>query len=228
MPLPALANGSRKRSSAGVWALSVVAVLALSGCAGTQPSSDSASLESDRAYGSTQSRLFSYADNDEIGRLVARLERPRARVRTPAHDFDSPPQAQSDFVAAALAHLGTPYKYGGSSPEAGFDCSGLVWFTARKSLGLHLPRNAAAQAREGTKVERTELQRGDLVFFNTLGRRYSHVGIYVGNGRFVHSPRSGSRVRVDDMSSRYWNTRYNGARRLPVDDTTRLAAASRP
>ncbi|PAX96174.1 hypothetical protein CKW48_19245, partial [Bordetella pertussis] len=99
---------------------------------------------------------------------------------------------------------------------------GLVAHTAERSLGLKLPRISADIARWGTNIDRKELRPGDLVFFNTLGRRYSHVGIYMGENRFIHSPSSGGVVRVENMTVAYWAKRYNGARRI---DDSRLASA---
>jgi cell wall-associated NlpC family hydrolase len=114
----------------------------------------------------------------------------------------------------ALELLGIRYKRGGSSPDSGFDCSGFVRYVFSESLGLSLPHNAAAISQSGERVEKKELQPGDLVFFNTMRRAFSHVGIYLGDNRFVHAPRSGARVRIEDMDDRYWSRRYNGARRI--------------
>lgn len=114
----------------------------------------------------------------------------------------------------ALELLGIRYKRGGSSPETGFDCSGFVRHVFSESLGLSLPHNAAAISQAGERVEKKELQPGDLVFFNTMRRAFSHVGIYLGDNQFVHAPRSGARVRIEDMGDRYWSRRYNGARRI--------------
>jgi len=122
--------------------------------------------------------------------------------------------AAADMVFAALGLVGAPYRYGGSDPSAGLDCSGLVYFVAREALGLHLPRQAEAMGRLGTPVDRQALQPGDLVFFNTLGRPFSHVGVYLGDGQFVHAPTRGGEVRVESMAQRYWARRFNGARRL--------------
>lgn len=122
--------------------------------------------------------------------------------------------AQHPLTRQALTHLGIAYRYGGNAPDEGFDCSGLIYYSAQTSLGLKLPRRSADLARVGFKVDRQELAIGDLVFFNTLGRRYSHVGIYLGNELFVHAPSSGGSVRVENMSKRYWASRYNGARRI--------------
>lgn len=122
--------------------------------------------------------------------------------------------SHSTIVGTAMRFLGIKYKFGGDTPYTGFDCSGLVAYAAEKSLGLKLPRTSAEIAHEGISIKRTDLKKGDLVFFNTRGRRYSHVGIYLGNEKFVHAPRTGAVVRVEDMNQAYWKKRYNGARRL--------------
>lgn len=114
----------------------------------------------------------------------------------------------------ALEYLGIRYKWGGESPETGFDCSGFVRYVYNESVGLLLPRNAKAMSQEGERVDKTQLQPGDLVFFNTMRRTFSHVGIYLGNNLFIHAPRKGAKVRIEDMSDRYWTRRYNGARRV--------------
>lgn len=126
-------------------------------------------------------------------------------------------------VVTALNFLGVGYRRGGNSAEQGFDCSGFTRHVYEVSLGIVLPRRAdeQAQAPELRRIARTALQPGDLVFFNTLGRTFSHVGIYVGDGRFIHAPRSGARVRVESMDSSYWRKRYTGARRAET-----LAAAA--
>lgn len=114
----------------------------------------------------------------------------------------------------ALNYLGVRYKRGGSSPETGFDCSGFVKHLYNETLGMVLPHNAKAIAQQGAPVDMTELKPGDLVFFNTMRRAFSHVGIYLGDNLFIHAPRAGKRVRIEDMSDRYWSRRYNGARRI--------------
>ncbi len=131
--------------------------------------------------------------------------------------------AASELVLNAMGFLGVPYKYGGNSAETGFDCSGFVRAVFEESVGKVLPRRSDEQAAATQPIERTELKPGDLVFFNTMRRAFSHVGIYVGDGKFIHSPRSGSTVRVEDMRKSYWETRFNGARRVPaVADATQL------
>ena len=118
--------------------------------------------------------------------------------------------------AHALAAVGTRYRYGGRSPETGFDCSGLVAHVFQEAWGLLLPHNAQAQSRIGKSVRAAELAPGDLVFYNTRNRRYSHVGIYLGEGKFVHAPKTGTTVRVENLRSSYWTKRFNGARRIEI------------
>ena len=123
----------------------------------------------------------------------------------------------SELVIQAMGLLGVPYLSGGTSEEKGFDCSGFVRHMYEKSVGLVLPRRAEEQAKATEEIKRSELKPGDLVFFNTLRRTFSHVGIYVGDGKFIHAPRPGKAVRVDDMREAYWQNRFNGARRVQAD-----------
>lgn len=125
----------------------------------------------------------------------------------------------SDMVLSAMNFLGVPYRRGGSSPEQGFDCSGFTRHIFEVSLGLVLPHRADEQARLAglLSVAKDELKPGDLVFFNTMRRAFSHVGIYVGEGKFIHAPRTGGAVRVEDMRQAYWAKRFNGARRAEQD-----------
>ena len=123
----------------------------------------------------------------------------------------------SEIVIQAMGLLGVPYIRGGTSEEKGFDCSGFVRHMYEKSVGLVLPRRAEEQAKVTEEIKRSELKPGDLVFFNTLKRTFSHVGIYVGDGKFIHAPRPGKAVRVDDMREAYWQKRFNGARRVQAD-----------
>ena len=110
--------------------------------------------------------------------------------------------------------IGTRYRAGGMSPETGFDCSGFAGFLYRDILGFQLPRSAHQIWKFGKSVERDDLRPGDLVFYNTMKRPYSHVGIYLGDNRFIHSPTSGGRVNIVYMDQRYWATRWNGAKRI--------------
>ena len=126
--------------------------------------------------------------------------------------------AASELVLSAMNFLGVPYRRGGNSAEDGFDCSGFTRHVFEMSLGLVLPRRAEQQARDAglADVARDQLKPGDLVFFDTMRRTFSHVGIYVGEGKFIHAPRSGSEVRIEDMRQAYWSKRFNGARRAPA------------
>lgn len=124
-------------------------------------------------------------------------------------------------LEAGLGFLGIRYRRGGNGPESGgFDCSGLVKKVFGISLGLDLPRTSAEIAKIGDKVNKEALVAGDLVFFNTMNRAFSHVGIYLGNNRFLHSPAAGGVVRVENMDIAYWRMRFNGGRRL-VQEATR-------
>ena len=129
-----------------------------------------------------------------------------------------PSPVAADVVLAALAFLDRPYVRGGAGDAAaqgGFDCSGFTRHVYAVAAGLQLPRRAEEQARAPgwTSVGRDALQPGDLVFFDTLSRPFSHVGLYVGDGRFVHAPRAGAQVRVENMQLDYWTRRFDGARR---------------
>lgn len=115
-----------------------------------------------------------------------------------------------------LSSIGVDYKYGGSSHATGFDCSGLVAHVFREGYGVTLPRNTYGQSQAGRPVAAEEMQPGDLVFYNTLDRPFSHVGIYLGDGRFIHAPKTGAAVRIESLKSGYWAKRWNGARRIPV------------
>lgn len=124
----------------------------------------------------------------------------------------------SDLISNAMQLLGVRYRRGGTNEESGFDCSGFVRAMYEKTVGLVLPHNAREQAAVTEKVNPDELQPGDLVFFNTMKHAFSHVGIYLGDGKFIHSPRTGSAIRIEDMREAYWVRRFNGARRVPVEE----------
>lgn len=121
----------------------------------------------------------------------------------------------NDILFRAIGLVGTPYHWGGNTPQSGFDCSGLVVYVFREIAGVALPRTTQDMYALGLgDVRRDRLQGGDLVFFNTSGRDVSHVGIYVGEGRFVHAPNEGGTVRLDYLSNVYWNAHYLGAKRV--------------
>ncbi|WP_425488031.1 C40 family peptidase [Marilutibacter penaei] len=144
------------------------------------------------------------------------------RVRTPppgdatAWPVVAPedPAAANAVMMRALSLVGTPYRYGGSTPEGGFDCSGLVNYVYRDMLALHLPRTSSQLADyQGPRIRPKELAAADLVFFGS-GGRVTHVGIYVGEGRFVHAPSTGGTVRLDRLDGPYWRDHYTGSRRV--------------
>ncbi len=172
------------------------------------------------------------ANSDDMDRLLAdkglltRLENVSHQVADKAHAVAG--QA-SELVVNAMGFLGVPYKRGGNSAETGFDCSGFVRAMYEQTVGLLLPRRADQQAAATQVIDKKELQPGDLVFFNTMRRNFSHVGIYVGDGKFIHSPRSGSEIRVEDMGVAYWKRRFNGARRVTsTEGATSSAQAAQP
>ena len=118
-----------------------------------------------------------------------------------------------DMLLQAMSLIGVKYKYGGATPEAGLDCSGFVRYVFQNSMNIALPHNALAMAQSGSRINKEELKPGDLVFFNTLGRTFSHVGIYMGDNRFIHSPRAGKSVEITNIGQSYWSSRFTGARR---------------
>ena len=132
----------------------------------------------------------------------------------------------SELVIDAMGFLGVPYKRGGNSADTGFDCSGFVRAIYQQSIGLLLPRKAEQQAAATQQIEQKDLQPGDLVFFNTMRRAFSHVGIYVGDGKFIHSPKPGGEVRLENMGMDYWSHRFDGARRVQAHSTSRQISDS--
>ncbi|HUR88737.1 MAG TPA: C40 family peptidase [Ramlibacter sp.] len=136
--------------------------------------------------------------------LLTRIDEVRARVA----------DRTSELVLTSMGFLGVPYKRGGNDAESGFDCSGFVRSIYERTVGLVLPRLAKDQAAATQPIDKRDLQPGDLVFFNTMKRTFSHVGIYVGEGKFIHSPKPGAQVRVENMHANYWEHRFDGARRV--------------
>ena len=194
----------------GRW-LSLIGVLAAAGAHAAPPSS----AEEDVGRFMADKRLVDRLE--EARQLMG--ERVTERASTMAH-------RASELVVTAMGFLGVPYRRGGSSLDGGgFDCSGFVKAIYEQTVGLVLPRRANEQAAATQKIDKRDLQPGDLVFFNTLRRTFSHVGIYVGDNKFIHSPKPGAQVRVEDMSVSYWAKRFDGARR--VVSTQEAAAQTR-
>ena len=158
--------------------------------------------------------------NDDIGRLlvnegmIAHLDQVRQTVS----------DRTNSLVSAAVGFLGVPYRRGGNTAETGVDCSGLVRALYDQTLGYVLPRRAEEQAAATAKIDQTELKPGDLVFFNTMRRAFSHVGIYIGDGKFIHAPRTGASVRIESLEGSYWQRRFNGARRVLGMETADASA----
>lgn len=221
--------------------LILATTMALAGCA---TNANRQHAESDSSSYSVLDSYLSQTQSDPLGAYFATTPYASSTRYDTVSRYDSDSSrmsraARSDkpLAQTALNFLGIKYRFGGDTPNEGFDCSGLVAYVAEKSLGLKLPRRSAELAHEGLTVDRDELKKGDLVFFNTRRSRNSHVGIYLGNHEFVHAPSTGSVVRIDSMDASYWKKRYNGARRLaantakaaaPADeiDTTVMTAAN--
>lgn len=150
----------------------------------------------------------------DLGRLLSHYDLTRSGALAPQQSGGK----VQGMLQRALALLGTPYRWGGTSPDSGFDCSGLVGYVFRTALGIELPRvsrEMATKADAELIKSREELQQGDLVFFGRKGR-VNHVGIYVGEGRFLHSPSTGKDVRVDSLETGYWSNKFMQARRVAM------------
>ncbi|HHK5578275.1 TPA: C40 family peptidase [Neisseria cinerea] len=128
-----------------------------------------------------------------------------------------------ELIGNAMGLLGVAYRYGGTSVSTGFDCSGFMQHIFKRAMGINLPRTSAEQAQMGTPVARSELQPGDMVFFRTFGgSRISHVGLYIGNDRFIHAPRTGKNIEITSLSHKYWSGKYAFARRVKKNDPSRF------
>lgn len=147
---------------------------------------------------------------------------------TPASGAPSVLDQGSEVVLRALSLLGVNYRWGGNTPETGLDCSGMVRHVFRETMGLVLPRRSEEMSRSAVQVPPSELRPGDLVFFNTLRRTFSHVGIYIGNNQFVHAPSTGGAVRVESLDKDYWLRRFDGARRVLVADAGGVMSGAVP
>ncbi|MCM0045599.1 MAG: C40 family peptidase [Burkholderiaceae bacterium] len=135
----------------------------------------------------------------------------QSRILARIHSFTD---RAASLAVEAMSLVGIHYRRGGSSPEHGLDCSGLVRYVFRQANGTELPRTSAEISQVGEHIDKKDLQPGDLVFFNTLKRAFSHVGIYLGDNKFIHAPSSGGAVRIESMDMSYWKARFNGARRI--------------
>lgn len=145
---------------------------------------------------------------DKTAPAMARAEKTLRDIGGKAKD------TASEITSYALSLIGVDYKFGGNTPDQGLDCSGLIRYVFQQATGLSLPRTAREQARVGQSVAIDKLQPGDLVFFNTRRFQFSHVGLYVGDNRFIHAPSRGGSVEVVNLDQRYWQKAFNGARRV--------------
>ena len=177
------------------------------------------------------------APDDVLDPVMKLLAEKGLTATAPVSTAETPPAGEptlmrqvqdraSDMVVSAMNFIGVPYRRGGNSAETGFDCSGFTRKVFETSLGLVLPRRADEQAAAPglVKVKREELKPGDLVFFNTMRRTFSHVGIYIGDNRFIHAPSHGKDVRTDDLGFAYWAKRFTGARRAETAMATEARA----
>ncbi|HEX7932481.1 MAG TPA: C40 family peptidase, partial [Paraburkholderia sp.] len=143
---------------------------------------------------------------------------------------------REEISIQAMSLVGVPYRWGGNTPDSGFDCSGLVHYVVARAASVNLPRTTADMSGRGKSVEPDEIAPGDLIFFNTTGRAHSHVGIYVGKLRFVNAPSTGGTVRLDYLTNPYWAKRFDGIRRVagpaakpaPFDEPSYQAASPQP
>ncbi|WP_338849136.1 C40 family peptidase [Massilia sp. W12] len=175
-------------------------------------------------------------ENDPLGAALASMQASAAPSTSPAAATppatDAKPLGKlqditsraSELVMQAMGMLGVNYRRGGNVPESGFDCSGLVRHVFKEAWGNTLPRTAEEISRVGKQIMPQDLQPGDLVFYNTMRKGFSHVGIYLGDNKFIHSPSSGGQVRIESMDLSYWKQRFNGARR--IEDQKAAAALS--
>jgi cell wall-associated NlpC family hydrolase len=182
--------------------LGLATVLLLSGCGTLSSFSDRGSAGSPSTSGNTVSYSGPWRADIPVGGVIQ-----------PPHGM-SIEQAISEITSRSVLLLGTPYRLGGASPADGFDCSGLVAHVMHDAFRLQFPRTTEEQAVVGISVPRNALRPGDLVFFNTTGRANSHVGVYLGQSRFVHAPTSRGVVRIESLNQNYWARRFEQARRL--------------
>jgi cell wall-associated NlpC family hydrolase len=139
---------------------------------------------------------------------------PRTLVSSAAEAAGKAWSGAQDVAIYALGMIGVDYRYGGNSPESGLDCSGLVRYVFQEVTGVTLPRTSKEMSGLGAKLKADDLKAGDLVFFNTRGFQFSHVGIYLGDNRFIHAPSRGSEVEISRLTETYWQKHFSGARRL--------------
>jgi cell wall-associated NlpC family hydrolase len=177
-----------------------------------------ASLQAGQSMAQTVER----SNGDALTEPSTSLEAPTSRFKTVTNKLTSSVNSMSASVVGgteslidnAMQLIGVRYRWGGNTPQSGLDCSGFVRYVFNDTFGFLLPRKSSQMSKVGLVVGKEELRPGDLVFFNTMRHAFSHVGIYVGDNKFIHAPSKGKSIRVDDMTKVYWEKRYNGARRM--------------
>jgi cell wall-associated NlpC family hydrolase len=178
---------------------------------------DEAGSLKQQASFSPDAQALSQAPGDAQGSQTASQNAQAAASVGATSFFSGVASKAGDVVVGALNMIGVRYRWGGDTPDSGLDCSGFVRYVFQDTLGMKLPRRAAEMSQVGERVKMSELKPGDLVFFNTMRRTISHVGIYIGDNKFVHSPSTGSTIRVDELDDGgYWEKRFRGARRIDV------------
>jgi len=177
-----------------------------------------ASLQAGQSMAQTVER----SNGDAVTEPSTSLEAPTSRFKAATNKLTSSVNSMSASVVGsteslidnAMQLIGVRYRWGGNTPQSGLDCSGFVRYVFNDTFGFLLPRKSSQISKVGLVVGKEELRPGDLVFFNTMRHAFSHVGIYVGDNKFIHAPSKGKSIRVDDMTKVYWEKRYNGARRM--------------
>ena len=177
-----------------------------------------ASLQAGQSMAQTVER----SNGDAQAEPSTSLEAPVSRFKAATNKLTSSVNSMSASVVGsteslidnAMQLIGVRYRWGGNTPQSGLDCSGFVRYVFNDTFGFLLPRKSSQMSKVGLVVGKEELRPGDLVFFNTMRHAFSHVGIYVGDNKFIHAPSKGKSIRVDDMTKVYWEKRYNGARRM--------------
>ncbi len=196
-----------------MWARAVV--MACSGIVLSMASAHAASADS--GYRENESKLTNVDGPRALDSELTPEQILHSRERTEPGDQASPASSKAvlmSIVEQAVAMIGIPYHWGGNDPGEGLDCSGFVRYVYRNTTGLLLPRQSAQISKAGSAVAKPDLHPGDLVFFDTPRGPATHVGIYMGDHRFIHAPKTGAYIRVESMTSPYWASRYHGARRF--------------
>jgi hypothetical protein len=186
-------------------------------CSGIVLSIASAPSSADPGHRGHGSKLTNVDEPGTLDNELTPEQILQSREESEPGDQGSPASSKAvlmSVVEQAVAMIGIPYHWGGNNPDEGLDCSGFVRYVYRKTTGMLLPRQSAQISKAGVAVAQPDLHPGDLVFFDTPRGPATHVGIYMGNHRFIHAPRTGAYIRIESLTSPYWASRYHGARRF--------------